>query len=170
MIAVVYSSLNGTSKRYAELLGRRIYLPIYSLDTSSTYLEKKDEIVYVGWIKNGKIVGLKKARKLYNVRMVCAVGMEYFSSENYNLLVKCNKLSKVPLYYLHGGLYFNKLKGFNKLRIQKKVKSEILRLDSIVDKNAFDMSLLNMYKEGSNFVNEADLLQVIEGYSKISSL
>lgn len=170
MIAVIYSSLNGTSKKYAELLGRRIYLPIYSLEKSKIYLEKKDEIVYVGWIKNGKIVGLKKARRMYTVRAVCAVGMEYFSDENYRKIVNVNKLGNVPLYYLQGGIYMDKIKGMNRLLIKNKVKNEILRLESIENKTSIDEALLNMYREGADFVSEVNLSLAISECSKIKPL
>lgn len=169
MVAVIYSTLNGTSKKYAEMLGRRIYLPVYPLEKSKTYLERKDEIVYIGWVKNGKIVGLNKARRLYKVRVVCAVGMEIFSQKKVDHLVSLNKVN-VPLYYVQGGLYMKKLKCLNKMFIKGKVNKEILRLESIVDKTQSDILLLDMYKNGDDFVNEINLASVIECCLKLPSL
>ena len=169
MIAVIYSTLNGTSEKYAKMLGRRIYLPVYPLGKSKTYLERKDEIVYVGWVRNGKIVGLNKVRRLYKVRAVCAVGMEVFSQQKIVDLTRKNKVD-VPLYYIQGGLYMNRLKGLNRMRIKGRVEKEILRLESVVEKTQSDMLLLQMYKNGADFVNEVNLASAIDGCLKLPPL
>ena len=161
MNEIVYSSLNGTSEKYAKLLGRKLYLTVYSLKEAKTYLDKKDQIVYVGWVKKGKIVGLNKARKTYNVRAICAVGMEVFSQQKVVDLTRKNKVV-VPLFYLQGGLYLDKLKGLNRKYILKRTSKEISRLNLLNNKTQLDNWMLEMYKNGGDFVNESNLVSIVE--------
>ena len=75
MDAIVYQSHTGHSKQYAELLGKKINLPVYSLKEAKSKLKANSEIIFFGWLMAGNASGYDKAHKRYNVRGLCAVGM-----------------------------------------------------------------------------------------------
>ena len=60
MEAIVYTSNTGTTKEYAELLGSKLSLPVYSLNEAKTNLKADSEIIYLGWIMASSIKGYKK--------------------------------------------------------------------------------------------------------------
>lgn len=62
--AIVYMSETGHTKKYAELLGERISLPVYELNTAAKELPRGTEIIYLGWLMAGSIKGYKKAWKM----------------------------------------------------------------------------------------------------------
>lgn len=71
--AIIYSSTTGSGKYYAEELSRKLAIPAYP--AKKCPLSAGMEIVYVGWLLAGKMVGLSAAMKKYNVRVVVPVGM-----------------------------------------------------------------------------------------------
>ena len=71
--AILYSSTSGSGKYYAEELSRKLALPAYP--AKNCPLSAGFEVVYVGWLMAGKMVGLSAALKKYNVRVVVPVGM-----------------------------------------------------------------------------------------------
>ena len=71
--AIVYSSTTGSGRYYAEELSRKLAIPAYP--AKSCPLSAGFEVVYVGWLMAGKMVGLSAAMKKYNVRVVVPVGM-----------------------------------------------------------------------------------------------
>ena len=74
MMIIVYKSNTGYTEQYAKLLGDALDMPSYSLDKVPK-CHKGGEVIYLGWLFAGNIVGYKKAAKLYKVRCVCGVGM-----------------------------------------------------------------------------------------------
>lgn len=75
MEAIVYTSNAGSTAEYAQLLGKKLNLPVYSIKQAKNKVSCGSEIIYLGWIMAGEIKGYKKATKLYKVRAVCGVGM-----------------------------------------------------------------------------------------------
>ena len=49
MKAIVYTSKNGHTAEYAEILGRQTGLPVYSLKDAEKQLEAGTSILYLGW-------------------------------------------------------------------------------------------------------------------------
>lgn len=74
MMIIVYKSNTGYTEQYAKLLGDALDMPSYSLEKVPK-CHKGGEVIYLGWLFAGNIVGYKKAAKLYKVRCVCGVGM-----------------------------------------------------------------------------------------------
>jgi hypothetical protein len=71
--AIIYSSTTGSGKFYAEELSRKLAIPAYP--AKKCPLVAGMEVVFVGWLLAGKMVGLSAAMKKYNVRTVVPVGM-----------------------------------------------------------------------------------------------
>ena len=103
MDAIVYVSNTGFTQKYARLLSEETGLPFYELTVAKKQLAKKSNIVFLGWIMGGKISGLKKASRRYNVRCIAGVGMDIPKNESSDYLKKKNHIKNIPTYYLQGG-------------------------------------------------------------------
>ena len=57
--AIIYSSTTGSCKQYAEKLSAALHIPAF--DAKKVYTPKGREVIYVGWLFAGKVVGLEKA-------------------------------------------------------------------------------------------------------------
>ena len=75
MKAIIYTSNTGSTAEYAQLLGKKLNLPVHSLQQAKNKVLAGSEIIYLGWIMAGGIKGYKEAAKLYKVRAVCGIGM-----------------------------------------------------------------------------------------------
>lgn len=85
--AVIYCSKHGATKEYAQCLGKKKNLPMISIDHISGYSFQNIPVYFCGWIRNGKIMGLNKASKLFMCVQVIGVGaIEY--NEAYELKLK----------------------------------------------------------------------------------
>lgn len=140
---IVYESATGFTKRYAEMLSAKTGMKLLRVNELSK-TGNDEEIVFLGWLKAGKIQGLKKARK-YNVAAICATGMGSAGENNYETLNSFNKLGKIPFFYAQGGcLPLKDLKGMDKfmmsifIKILKKQKDEKNKIGVDHIENGFD--------------------------------
>lgn len=158
--SIIYTSNTGFTKKYAEMLGEEIHIPVYELKDAKGKVNKEDEVIYMGWLMAGVIKKLNKAQKKYNVVCVCSVGMGMPSEKQYNEIIKRNKLN-VKLFYLQGGFDKTKLKGIYKFmmdRLEKIVKS---KLEAKSNKTAEELEMLEMMKSGKDCVRKDNLNEVI---------
>ena len=110
--SIVYKSNTGYTKQYAEMLGDSLKVPVYNFKEAKSKLKKNDEIVFLGWICATKIQGLSKIKK-YKVKCIGAVGVYPTEKNHIESLRKTNKVN-AELFYLRGGLNYNKITGFLK--------------------------------------------------------
>ena len=59
---IVYESKTGFTKKYAEMLSAKTGLKLYRVKELSK-ININEEIIFLGWMKIGKVQGLKKVRK-----------------------------------------------------------------------------------------------------------
>ena len=122
MHAIVYTSENGHTAEYAEILGRQTGLPVYSLKDAEKQIENGTPIIYLGWLMASRVRGLNKAKKKFKVSAVCAVGL----CDTGSLLTEVRKVNTLPedfpLFTMQGGMDKDKLKGFDKLLINMLTK------------------------------------------------
>lgn len=71
-MVIVYESKTGFTKRYADMLALKTRLKVFPVKELSK-VSKDEEIIFLGWMKAGKIQGLDKLRN-YNVKAVCGSG------------------------------------------------------------------------------------------------
>lgn len=125
---IVYKSNTGYTEQYAKLLGDALDMPSYSLDNVPK-CHRGGEVIFLGWLFAGNIVGYKKAAKLYKVRCACGVGMGPPTPELVpGFRAKMGIPQSTAVFYLQGGFDINKLKGPMKLIMKVKCK-EIARSD-----------------------------------------
>lgn len=85
--AIIYCSKHGSCKEYAMTLGKKLSLPVISIDHISGYSFQNIPVYFCGWICNGKIVGLTKASKLFFCMHIIGIGtLEY--NEAYEMKLK----------------------------------------------------------------------------------
>lgn len=152
--SIVYKSNTGYTKQYAKMLGASLEVPVYDLKEAKSKLKKGDEIVFLGWVCAAKIQGLNKIKK-YNVKCIGAVGA-YPAEKNYiESLRQTNKVN-VEMFYLRGGLNFNKLTGFKKKVLQF--------VGNMMEKEnkAENQEMIKLFKEGANYVSEDNLKPMLE--------
>lgn len=65
---IVYESKTGFTKKYANMLSAKTGLKVFQIKELSK-VNQDEEIIFLGWMKVGKIQGLDKLRK-YNVKAV----------------------------------------------------------------------------------------------------
>lgn len=164
MKAIVYTSNAGTTKEYAEMLGEKTGLPVYSASQANRKVSPGDEIIYLGWLMAGSIKGYKEAAKIYRIAAVCAVGIRATGSQ-VDETRKKNKLPKdLPLFTLQGGFDINKLSGVYKIMMNTMIKTGGKKLAEKEDRTPDEDSVLDMMMNGGNHVSEENLEDVMEWY------
>lgn len=155
--AIVCTSGTGFTRRYARMLSRAAAIPAYDLGDPASLPPDGAKILYLGWLRAGGIVGLSKARKRWDVRAVCAVGMA--PDNDLKALAEHNRVD-CPLFYLQGGYAPEKLKGMNKL-VMAFVTKLIARAQAKQAKTPEDLEQLALFRTGCDFVDEANLAPVL---------
>lgn len=161
MEAIVYTSNTGHAKGFAHLLSKEIGIPCYSLEDAKVNLNRGVDIIYIGWIMAGQVKNLSKAIKLFNVKMVCAVGMGINDNQLSFIREKYAFQTDFPLFYLQGGFEYDKLHGLYKLFISVIKKS----MEKQIEKREFTdegNELLDLVLNGRSFVCKEKLTSVIE--------
>lgn len=125
-MVIVYESKTGFTKRYADMLAAKTGLKIFQAKELSR-IDQKEEIIFLGWMKAGKIQGLDKLRK-YNIKAVCCTGTGRAAEPNDEAVMKRNKIEGIPFFYLRGGcLPLREMKGMDKFMMSmflKMIKSQ----------------------------------------------
>lgn len=123
--AIVYTSATGFTARYAALLSQAADLPAYSLQDAEAPAAGST-VLYLGWLRAGRIMGLRKAMRRYQVVAVCPVGMMEGTEADMRKLLQDNHLETLPCFYLRGGYAPDRLWGLSKLMMAP-MKHLILR-------------------------------------------
>lgn len=155
--AIVYTSNTGFTRRYAQLLSRATAIPAYDLETPASLPERGTRVLFLGWLRAGGIVGLSKARKRWDVRAVCAVGMA--PDNDPKTLAEHNRVD-CPLFYVQGGYAPQKLRGASKL-LMSVITGTIARTQAKNVKTPQEAEQLAQLSHGCDFVSEANLAPVL---------
>lgn len=152
--AIIYQSKTGHTKEYAESLSKELKIPCYSVQDAKEKVNKKDEIIYLSWIRATTIVGYKKINRKYKVAAIGAVGAYPKSNEYTKQLKEYNHITQ-ELFYLRGGINYEKLNKFYQ---------KILKLvgKAITLENPRDKEMSRLFEKGGNFVNSKQLKPMIE--------
>ena len=158
---IVYSSNTGYTEQYAKLLGKALDMPSYQLGNVPE-CHKGAEVIYLGWLFAGNIVGYKKAAKNYCLRAVCGVGMSPPAAELAGGLRTAMHIpSAVPVFYLQGGFDINKLHGPMKLIMKFKCKEIAGRLELRGELSEAEQATYQMTQTGGSAVSDAALAEVL---------
>lgn len=163
--AIVYTSKTGFTRQYAQLLGKRLGLPVYSLVDALYGLDQGSPILYLGWIHASAIRDYRKAAKNFSVCAVCGVGL----CDTGTLTDQVRKVTaipaSIPLFTLQGGFDRSKLKGLDKLMISMLVKG----LSSQKQRSEQDERMLALLQTDGNYVSPDNLKGVLDWYAGLKT-
>ena len=161
---IVYKSNTGYTEQYAKLLGKALEMPSYEL-SNVPECHKGAEVIYLGWLFAGTIVGYKKCARTYKVRCVAGVGMGPPTPELAEGLRATMKIpSAVPVFYLQGGFDITKLKGPMKLIMKVKCREIAGRLTAKPELNAAEQATYEMTQHGASCVSTENLAEILAWY------
>ena len=164
MMIIVYKSNTGYTEQYAKLLGDALDMPSYSLDNVPK-CHRGGEVIFLGWLFAGNIVGYKKAAKLYKVRCACGVGMGPPTPELVpGFRAKMGIPQSTAVFYLQGGFDINKLKGPMKLIMKVKCKEIAGRMSVRAELSPEEQATLRMTEGPASCVSRENLPEVIAWY------
>mgnify|MGYP003288585503 CR=1 FL=1 len=161
MQAIIFTSNTGHTQEYAQMLGEELGLPCYDLKQAKSKLSSGVDVVYLGWIMAGNVQGLKKALRRYSVKAVCAVGMSGNDKQLEEIYEKYMFLEETPLFYLQGGLEFQKLKGVYKFLIGTIKKVMGKKLETKENKTQEEQDMLDLIVNGRSMVSKEKLSEVL---------
>lgn len=146
---IIYKSKTGHTKKYANMLSKELNIPCYSYKDAK--VNDNDEVIFLSYIYASKIMGLSKTLKKYNVKVVIGVGAMPYSKDYLNTIKDANNI-KLPFFYLRGGIDYNKLNFF--------FRKFLPIIGKDIAKN--DKKLLNLFKNGGDFVNKNNLKDIFD--------
>lgn len=156
-MVIVYESKTGFTKRYADMLGAKTNFKVYSVKEFSK-VGQNEEILFLGWMKVGKIQGLNKLRN-YSIKAVCGSGTGRTAEPSTEEVISRNKIEGLPFFYLRGGCFPMKdLKGLDKIMMSMFVKM----LKSSKDKDEKTEEAVVIIEKGFNGVKEENLEPVLK--------
>ena len=153
-MTIVYESNTGFTERYAQCLSAKLEIDALPLSKAKKAVAKGSDIIFMGWVFANKISGFDKAKKLWNVTALAAVGMNPPSAKNTEIVKETNK-PECPMFYLPGGLDNSKLKGLHKMMLNL-VRESLEKENKPEHADAIDM-----FKNGGDWYSEEYLEDII---------
>lgn len=156
-MVIVYESKTGFTKRYADMLSAKMELKVFRVKDLAR-VNRDEEIIFLGWMKVGKIQGLNKVRN-YNVKAVCGSGSGRTAEPDTETVIARNKIENLPFFYLRGGCFpLRELKGMDKIMLSMFIKM----LKSRKDKDEKTEESISIIENGFDGVKEENLAPVVE--------
>ena len=158
-MVIVYASKTGFTKKYADMLSKKTKLKAFTVRDISR-VKREEGIIFLGWMKAGKIQGLNKVRK-YNIKAVCGSGTGRAAEPSAEAIIASNKIKGIPFFYLRGGCYpLKQLKGMDKIMLRIFLK--ILKNRKEKEENIIEA--ISNIENGFNGVKEENLKPVVDWY------
>lgn len=156
-MVIVYTSNTGFTKKYADMLAEKTGFPVYNIKELFK-VKGGEEIIYLGWIKAGRIQGLSKVLKNHAVKAVCATGTAKTIKPSQEVFQKNNKIQSLPFFYLQGGTFpVDEIKGFNGMLMRMFLKM----LKGQKDKDEEIRDTIQALEQGFDGVDETHLEPVL---------
>ncbi len=157
-VAVIYSSNTGHTRRYAELLSRETGIPAYDIKEAKP--DKNMPVIYMGWLMASTVKDFGKARRRFDVKAVCGVGLCTTGA----LLKEVRRAARVPaetaLFTLQGGMDTDKLTGIYRKMIDTLTRFMAKKKNPSDD----DIEMLRLLTTPGDYVDAENLQQVLEWY------
>jgi hypothetical protein len=155
MVAIIYESQGGSSKRYAQWLSERLNLVCAPREELKDDTDEK--IIYVGWRSGPMVSGLKDFPGRKNVIAVVCVGLEQYDEKAMDILKKKNGIDN--LFYVRGGMDRSKLSFGQKLLLSA-VSIKML----FFNRSPEDKEVRRVMDKGGDFSSPEQLDEVAEWY------
>lgn len=161
---IVYSSNTGFTEQYAKMLGRALEMPSYKLGSVPKCHDGAD-VIYLGWLFAGSIVGYKKCARKYKVCCVVGVGMSPPGAE---LAEGLRRTMKIPqsthVFYVQGGFDIDRLQLPMKLVMKVKNQEIAARLNAKPELSEAEEATLQMTRGSGSAVREENLERIVALY------
>ncbi len=158
---IVYASKTGFTKKYAAMLSEKLGLTMMDVKELSK-VPKESEVLYLGWMKVGKVQGLRKM-KGYKVVAICGSGTGRSAEPSEEEVKRRNGLENIPFFYLRGGCRpLRDLKGMDKVMLSMFVKA----MRKNAEKDERQKEAVEIIVHGFDGVNEENLIPVLEWAEK----
>lgn len=145
--AIVYTTNSGSCEFYAREMSRKLAIPCY--EAKKCGLPKGMEIIFVGWLMNGKVSGLAAAMKQYDVKAVVQVGMGAPTESSERVCRAKNGLgSDVRVFSLQGRFDMDRIPIYFKPVMKMVNKGIVERLEGKGSLTAAEKATLQMAKTG----------------------
>ena len=162
MKAIVYTSNTGFTARYAQMLGEKTGLPVYTVKEAKRSLRRGAEIIYMGWLFATAVKDYAKASKRFAVKCVVGVGLCPTGEMLREVRRAISLPIGTPLFTVQGGMKRDELRGINKLMINMLVKM----LQGKKNPTPEDTAQLALIESGGDFVSEDNLAAVLSWYER----
>ena len=160
-MVIAYASSTGHTEQYAKLLQNALDIPAYNIKDFPD-IHNGGDVIYLGWLFAGNIVGYHKIAKKCNVKCLIGVGMSPESAEQAQFLrKKMNVPADIPVFYLQGGYDAKKLTGINKLLMKAKTPSILKQFEGKTEEEKQASATYRMITEGCSVVSEEHLADVL---------
>lgn len=166
MKAIVYSSHAGHTREYATLLASKTGLPALSLQEAMKSLESGSEIIYLGWLMAGNIMGYDKAVKPFRIMATIGIGMGDDGSQIDDCRAKCHIPSDTPVFTVCGGFEMEKVHGFYKIMMLTMRFFTAKKMQKKADRTPQEEAALEMITKGRSYVDMQRLTPFLECYNK----
>lgn len=150
--AIIYRSICGSTKRYAEMLSHITGLPALPFDKP----ERADgEVFYMGCVTEGRISSFMRATEGLRIVGACAVGISKREQSTLAEIKRATGITdgRVRLFYARGALYPEKLCGARQLMLSGALKSAERQEDG---------ELAGLLRDGCDFVSEDNIRPAAE--------
>ncbi len=166
---ILYMSNTGHTEQYARLLSKELDLPAYDLKDVPPVLAGGD-VIYLGWLMAGMVVGYPKAARRYHVRCVVGVGMSPESGEQTDSVAEKIRDKEVPVFYLQGGYDYNKLTGIYKLMMKLKTRDILNRFKDMSESEKEANAIYRMVTRGDSVVSKERIAPVAAWYRESTNV
>lgn len=160
-MVIIYKSNTGYTEQYARLLSQALNMPAYSADNIPSAHKGKD-VIFLGWLMAGSIMGYKKVAGYCRVRCAVGVGMGPPTPELVpGFRSKLGIPADTAVFYLQGGFDLSRLRGPFRLIMEVKVKDIAAKLQAKPELDEAERATLAMTREGHSCVCEENLAEII---------
>lgn len=163
MKAIIYTSNTGFTKKYAQLLAEETGLEAFALSEAPDSVKENDPVIYMGWLKAGRLVGLDRAVKRHRIAAVCAVGMGAQSQGDAQAqgVQQMYHMDAVPVFYLQGGYNGEKLRGVNRFMMKCMERLMVPKLEKKNHPTAEEEEMLTLLRHGGDKVDKKNLASLL---------
>ena len=174
---IIYGSHYGTTKQYAEELSKRTNIKAISFKKFNQQINDYDNIIYLGALYAGGVVGMSKTlKKLNNISnkkiLIVTVGLSDPTDEvnknnirnNIKNQIPKEVLEKAKIFHLRGGIDYSKL-NFAHKTMMKLLYNAVKNLPN-EKQTAEDRAMIETYNKKVNFIDFSSLDKVANEIQK----
>ena len=121
---VIYQSHTGFTEQYAHWTASELSCPVIPLSSVTVdNLSPYDVVIFGGWVRAGLVMGLEKIKTFTpNLAAAFAVGTSPLTPQIIAEIQERNGVGTLPIFYMQGGIRFEKLGFFYAALLRMAVK------------------------------------------------